>query len=79
MTRTLWIIGFLIAIVAFSGFTIICLIALITHRHLNSKGWLMLVLGVYSVWFLFGRLRSAVKCGDPTKVLGGEDSKSIFK
>jgi hypothetical protein len=67
MTRILWIVGLSIALFVFSGFVVVCLIALVTHRHLNPKGWAMLVIGAYTVKFIFGWLRSAIKYGDPTK------------
>jgi hypothetical protein len=69
MIRILWIIGFSIALHAFSGITVVCLIALITLRHLNGKGWTMFVVSAYGVYFMFGRLRASIRYGDPTKDL----------
>jgi hypothetical protein len=67
MTRILWIIGLSIALLVLSGFVVICLVALITYRHLNFKGWTMLVCGAFAVRFIFTGLRSAIRYGDPTK------------
>lgn len=67
MIRAFWIVGISIALIAFSGFIVLCLVALVIHRHLNLTGWTMLVLSAYSVYFFFGRLHSAIKYGDPTK------------
>ena len=69
MTRILWIIGLSIALLVSSGSVIICLIALVTHRHLNLKGWTVLVGFTYCVRLIYGWLRSAIKYGDPTKSL----------
>jgi hypothetical protein len=69
MTRLFWIIGLSIAVFMFSGFTIVCLVTLVTRRHLNPMGWGMLILGAYAAFFMFGRLRAAIKFGDPTKGL----------
>jgi hypothetical protein len=67
MIRIFWIIGLSVALLVFSGFVVICLFALITHRHLNSKGWMMLVSNAIAVRFIFAGLRSAIRYGDPTK------------
>jgi hypothetical protein len=67
MTRILWIIGLSIALLVFSGFVITSLLALITHRHLNFTGWMMLVSNAIGVRFIFAGLRSAIRYGDPTK------------
>jgi hypothetical protein len=67
MIRIFWIIGLSIALLAFSGFVIICLFALIKHRHLNFTGWMMLVSNAIGVKFIFAELRSAIRYGDPTK------------
>jgi hypothetical protein len=67
MTRRLWIVGLSIAVVVYSGFVIVCLVALITHRHLNLRGWTILLLGAYAGYFAFGRLRAVLKYGDPTQ------------
>jgi hypothetical protein len=69
MTRVLWIVGLCIALVVISALVVICLIGLVTHRHLNLEGWGMLILGAYTLRLIFGWLRSAIKYGDPTKSL----------
>ena len=67
MARILWIIGFSITILMFTFMTALCLIALVTRRRLNPTGWTMLVMGAYSAYFMFGRLRAVIRYGDPTK------------
>jgi hypothetical protein len=67
MTRVLWIAGLSIALFVIAAFSILCLAALVIHKHLNLAGWTMLVLSTYAAWFIFGRLRCAVVFGDPTK------------
>ncbi len=67
MTRIFWIVGLCIALVVISALVVICLIGLVTHRHLNLEGWGMLILGAYTLKLIFGWLRSAIKYGDPTK------------
>jgi len=74
MTRIFWIVGLSIALFMFAAFSILCVAALIIHRHLNLTGWTMLVLSVYPAWFMFGRLRCAAKYGDPTKDMSRGDS-----
>ena len=67
MTRILWIVGLSIALLVFSGTVILCLVALATHKHLNSKGWTVLVCDAFLLRLILGWLRSAIKYGDPTK------------
>jgi hypothetical protein len=67
MHRRLWIVGLSIAVLVYSGFVIVCLVALITQRHLNLRGWTILLLGAYAGYFAFGRLRVVLKHGDPTQ------------
>jgi hypothetical protein len=69
MIRIFWIVGLSIALVMFSGLVIICLVALVTHRHLNLKGWVMLILGAYAIKAVYAWLRSAIKYGDPTRAV----------
>jgi hypothetical protein len=57
-----------------SGFALVGVIALVTHKHLNLTGWTMLVLSGYGAYFMFGRMRAAIKYGDPTKGMGLNDS-----
>ena len=51
----------------FAVMAIICLAGLIMRRHLNLNGWTMLILSTYGAYFMFGRLRAAIRFGDPTK------------
>lgn len=76
MTRTLWIIGLSIALLVLSGFVIISLVALITHRHLNFKGWGLLIFGAFAVRFVFDGLRSTIRYGDPTRTTNTEPANS---
>ncbi|MGC9223668.1 MAG: hypothetical protein ACP5E2_07065 [Terracidiphilus sp.] len=66
MIRSLWIVGLSIALIVFSGFVTLCLVALVSHRHLNLTGWTMLVFGVIGLRSIFTGLRSAIRFGDPT-------------
>ena len=74
MARVFWIVGLSITLVMFVGSVIVCVIALVSHRHLNLTGWTMLLVGIYAVKFIFERLRSAIKYGDPTKGLSSTSS-----
>jgi len=67
MTRSFWIVGLSITVLMFTGLAIICIAALITRRHLSATGWTMFLLSMSSVYFMFGRLRAAIRFGDPTK------------
>jgi hypothetical protein len=67
MTRRLWIVGLSLAVLVYSGFVVFCLVALITQRHLDLRGWTILLLGAYAGYFAFGRLRVVLKHGDPTQ------------
>jgi hypothetical protein len=60
MTRILWIIGLSFALFVFGGWTILIVIAGITHRHLNQKGLVMLVCDAYIVWITFSYLRQKI-------------------
>jgi len=70
MARVFWVVGLSITPAMFLGSIILCIAALITHRHLNLTGWAFLLIGIYAVKFTFERLRAAIKYGDPTKDLG---------
>ncbi len=72
MIRIFWIIGLSIAFLVFSGIVVLCLIALVTHRHLNLKGWTVLVCDAYLVRLILRWLRQAIKYGDPTKNLSSK-------
>jgi hypothetical protein len=63
----LWMVGLSVALFVFAAFSILCVAALVIHRHLNPTGWTMLVSSASAAWFMFGRLRCAVVYGDPTK------------
>jgi hypothetical protein len=76
MTRIFWIVGLSIALLVLSGFVVICLVALIRHRHLNFSGWTMLVSGVIGVKFVFAGLRSAIRYGDPTRTMSNVPASS---
>jgi hypothetical protein len=66
MARRFWITGLTLAVIVYSGFVVVCLYALITQRHLDLKGWTILILSAYAGYFAFGRLRAVLKSGDPT-------------
>jgi NADH:ubiquinone oxidoreductase subunit H len=61
MTRILWISGLSLSLLVFGGWTILILIAAITHRHLNQKGLLMLVCDAYITWITFNYLRQKLR------------------
>ncbi len=63
MTRILWIIGLSFALFVFGGWTILVVIAGITHRHLNQKGLVMLLSNAYVVWITFNYLRQKISEG----------------
>jgi hypothetical protein len=67
MTRRLWIVGLSIAVVVYSGFVIVCIAALIAHKHVDMRELTILLLGAYAGYFAFGRLRVVLKHGDPTR------------
>jgi hypothetical protein len=60
MIRIFWIVGLVIALMMFVFMTAICALALIKLGHLNLKGWVMLVSGVYGVRLIFDYLRLKV-------------------
>jgi hypothetical protein len=67
MTRALWIIGFSITVFMFGLFAVLSLVALVTHRFLSLAAWATLITFGSSAYFIFGRLRAAIRYGDPTK------------
>jgi hypothetical protein len=69
MARRFWITGLSLAVIVYSGFVVFCIVSLITHRHLDLKGWTILILSAYAGYFAFGRLRVVLKSGDPTTEL----------
>ncbi len=74
MTRVFWIVGLSITLIMCTGSVVLCVIALITRRHLNLTGWTVLLIGIYAAKFIFERLRSTIKYGDPTKDLGPDNT-----
>ena len=72
MARLFWIVGLSITLIMFAGGLVVCIVALVTHRHLNMTGWTALLVGAYAVKFIFERLRSAILYGDPTKDLNND-------
>ena len=78
VTRIFWIAGFSITVLMFAGMTLLCVIALFEKHHLNGTGWTMFVCSLCSTWFMFGRLRAAIRFGDPTAGLNsGEESRTL--
>jgi hypothetical protein len=59
--RTFWIIGLSFALLVFGGWTLVAVIAGITHRHLNSKGALILLSDGYVSWMLFNYLLEKIR------------------
>jgi hypothetical protein len=72
MKRILWIVGLSVALLMFTGFVALCVVAFVIHKHLNLTGWTTLLINAYAAWFIFGRLRSAIAHGDPTKDISRE-------
>ncbi len=60
MSRILWIAGLIFALCVFAGLLLFCVIALITHHHLNSRGWLMLLGDGFAVSVIFRYLRETI-------------------
>jgi hypothetical protein len=60
MTRILWIAGLSIALFVFGGWTVVIVYAGISHRHLNSRGLVMLVCNGYVAWITFQYLRHKI-------------------
>lgn len=68
MTRTLWIVGLSTALFVFGGWTILIVYAGISHRHLNSKGIVMLVCDGYVAWITFQYLRQKISERKPSAI-----------
>ena len=77
MTRIFWIIGFSITVLMFAFLTVARLDALITRKHLSLTGWAMLITSSSTAWFMFGRLRAAIRYDDPTKDLAAETTEKL--
>jgi hypothetical protein len=68
MTRILWIVGLSTAFFVFGGWTILIVYAGISHRHLNSKGLVMLVCDGYVAWITFQYLRQKIRERKPSAI-----------
>jgi hypothetical protein len=53
MRRILWILGLSVALFVYGGIAIMCVIALIRHRHLNQKALFILLSNGYVAWITF--------------------------
>lgn len=71
MVRILWIIGLSLSALVFGGFTLIAIVALITHRHLNERGWVMLSGNGFMTWITIDYLW--LKIRGPRKKVGIRD------
>lgn len=60
MKRIPGIVGLVIALIYFAGMTILCIVALIAHRHLGLPGWALLLLNGFSAWYLIRHLRHRI-------------------
>ena len=69
MTRIFWIVGLSITVLMFGLFAVLSLAAQVTHRFLSLAAWATLITFSSSAYFMFGRLRAAIRYGDPTKGL----------
>ena len=77
MTRILWIIGFSVTVLMFALLAVACLAALITRKHLSLTGWAMLITSSSTAWFMYGRLRAAIRYGDPTSDLRDGTARNL--
>jgi hypothetical protein len=68
MTRILWIVGLSTALFVFGGWTILIVYAGISHRHLNSKGIVMLVCNTYVAWITLQYLRQKIGERKPSAI-----------
>jgi hypothetical protein len=50
MVRILWIIGLSLSVLVFPGMALLAVVALITHRHLNERGWATLCASSLITW-----------------------------
>lgn len=72
MIRVFWIIGFSITVLMFGLFAVLSLVALVAHRFLSLGAWAVLITFSGSAYFMLGRLRAAIRYGDPTTDQNGE-------
>lgn len=77
MTRVFWIIGLSITVLMFGLFAVLSLTALVTHRFMSLGAWTMFLIFSSSAYFMFGRLRAALRYGDPTKGLFHQTNKLL--
>lgn len=78
MARVFWIIGLSITVLMFGLFFVLSLAALVRHRFLSLAAWAALIGFGSSAYFIFGRLRAAIRYGDPTQDLDDGD-ETLFK
>jgi hypothetical protein len=65
MARTLWIVGLVIALLVYGGFSVIGIVALVSHRHLNEKGVVILLSDGYVTWITFRYLLFKIRRSEP--------------
>lgn len=73
MTRVLWIIGLSIALLMFGGFTILCIVGLVSRHHLNSTGVIILLSNACISWLLLDYMRLKIR-GPRKTTLPGHDT-----
>jgi hypothetical protein len=56
MRKTLWMIGLSIALLMFGGFFVVCCIALVKYRRLNSRGFFFLSGTGYVAWMVLQQM-----------------------
>ena len=66
MKRTLCIIGLCVALLMFLFLLSVRVTGLVVKKHLSMTSWFMLVTSAYGAWHFAGRIRVALKNGDPT-------------
>ncbi len=57
MTRTLWIAALICALACYVGVAVICILALVEHRHLGLTGWYIFVSSALLIWIALGYVR----------------------
>jgi hypothetical protein len=65
MTRILWIVGLIFALLVYGGISVIGVIALISHRHLNQTGIILLLSNGYVTWITFRYLVLKIRRAEP--------------
>jgi hypothetical protein len=61
MKRTVYLVLLVLSLFVFGGFAFLAAWAGITHRHLNSKGVLILFANAYVCWMVIGELRAKIR------------------